>query len=91
MKLKALIILGLVMTAALVATTFVVYTHAAPTQIRAVNEEYGEMLCEHYKMHSHWEEMHDECIEMMDEKHGEDYNSTMHNEYEESHHHHGCH
>ena len=92
MKIKALTLLGLVVFIALVATTFVVYSYAAPTQIHAINEEYGEMPGEHYEMHNHWEGMHDECIEMMDEIHEEENSSTMHNETEEfHHHHHGCH
>ncbi|MFQ6065444.1 MAG: hypothetical protein ACE5L6_08215 [Candidatus Bathyarchaeia archaeon] len=89
LKLKALTILGLAMITALVATTFAVYSYAAPTKIRAANEEYGEMSGEHNEMHNHWEEMHDKCTEMMDEILEEEYSSTMHNEVEESHH--GCH
>jgi len=78
------------MVTALVATTFAVYSYAAPTQIRAANEEYGEMPGEHHEMHNHWDGMHDECVEMMDEMH-EEGSSTMHNETEEFHRHHrGC-
>lgn len=94
LKLKALTILGLVAFATLVATTLAVYSYATPTQILAVNEEHGEMPCsgEHDGMRNRWEEMHGECLEMMNEMHEEDHDSAMHNETEESqHHHHGCH
>lgn len=91
MKLKVLIILGLVFVTVLVATTFAVYSYATPTQIHTVNEEYGEMPGEHYGMHNHWEGMHDECMEMMNEIQ-EEHNSTMYGEIEEPHYyHHGCH
>jgi hypothetical protein len=91
LKLKVLTILGLVAFTALVATTFAVYSYATPTRIRAVDEEYGEMPGGHDEMRNHWEEMHGECTEMMNEIHGEEHNSTMHSETEEPHHHHGCH
>lgn len=98
MKLKALTILGLVVFIALVATTFVVYSFAAPTQIHAVNGMHGE---DHGSM-MHGSTMGSSMMgdsimhnDLMDDMHNSTMhdstmsNSTMHNETEESRY--GCH